>query len=172
MLTETRTEVEVEALPASIPHQIDVDVSGLVHPGDAIRVGDLNLPQGVTAVTAEDETIVQVEAVYQEPKEAAEEAAEAAPEESAGEESTGAERTNSLNWAGTSGSQPDANQIPCKKTRAGHLSDPLPWHHGSRALAASGLHRDALGTVTTMGITSFTLNGLGVDAAASGVSGA
>jgi large subunit ribosomal protein L25 len=92
MLAEIRTEVEVEALPASIPHQIDVDVSQLSHPGDAIRVGDLDLPQGVTAVTAEDETIVQVEAVYQEAEEAAEEAAEAAaPEESAGEESTGAE---------------------------------------------------------------------------------
>ena len=76
-------------MPASIPHQIDIDVSELVRPGDAIRVGDLNLPQGVTAVTAEDETIVQIEAVYQEPEEAAEEAEEAAaaPEESAGEES-------------------------------------------------------------------------------------
>jgi hypothetical protein len=63
----------------------------LIHPGDAIRVGDLKLPRGVTAITAEDETIVQVEAVYQEPEEAAEEAAEAAPEEPAGEESAGAE---------------------------------------------------------------------------------
>src|SRR4051812_31327849 len=90
MLAEIRTEVEVEALPASIPHQIDIDVSELVHPGDAIRVGDLNLPDGVTAVTDEGETIVQIEAVYQEPEEAAEEAA-ASPEESAGEESTTAE---------------------------------------------------------------------------------
>ena len=92
MLAEIRTEVEVEALPASIPHQIDIDVSDLVHPGDAIRMGDLKLPDGVTAVTAEDETIVQVEAVYQETEEVAEEAAEAAAtEEPAGEESTPAE---------------------------------------------------------------------------------
>jgi large subunit ribosomal protein L25 len=93
MLAEIRTEVEVEALPANIPHQIDIDVSELVRPGDAIRVGDLNLPDGVTAVTAEGETIVQIEAVYQEPEEAAEEAAEAeaAPEESAGGETTGPE---------------------------------------------------------------------------------
>src|SRR5215211_8000110 len=87
MLAEIRTDVEVEALPASIPHQIDVDVSGLVRPGDAIRVGDLTLPDGVTAVTAEDETVVQVEAVYQEPEEVAEVTPEAAtPEETAGEE--------------------------------------------------------------------------------------
>jgi large subunit ribosomal protein L25 len=93
MLAEIRNEVEVEALPASIPHQIDIDVSALVHPGDAIRVGDLTLPDGVTAVTAEDETIVQIEAVYQEPEEAAEEVAEAAAtqEETAGEEATAAE---------------------------------------------------------------------------------
>jgi large subunit ribosomal protein L25 len=92
MLAEIRTEVEVEALPASIPHQIDIDVSRLEHPGDAIRVGDLNLPDGVTAVTAEDETIVQVEAVYQEVEEAVEEAPEAAAAEaSAGEESASAE---------------------------------------------------------------------------------
>ena len=93
MLAEVRTDVEVEALPASIPHQIDVDISELVHPGDSIRVGDLNLPDGVTAVTDEGETIVQIEAVYQEPEEAAAEAAEvaASPEESAGEESTAAE---------------------------------------------------------------------------------
>ena len=93
MLAEIRTDVEVEALPASIPHQIDVDVSELVHPGDAIRVGDLNLPDGVTAVTDEGETIVQIEAVYQEPEEAAEGAAEvaASPEESAGEEFRGAD---------------------------------------------------------------------------------
>jgi large subunit ribosomal protein L25 len=90
MLAEVRTDVEVEALPASIPHQIDVDVSELVHPGDSIRVGDLKLPDGVTAVTDEDETIVQIEAVYQEPEEAAAEAA-ASPEESAGEESTAAD---------------------------------------------------------------------------------
>ena len=92
MLAEIRTDVEVEALPASIPHQIDIDISQLNHPGDAIRVGDLNLPDGVTAITAEDETIVQVEAVYQEPDEAAEEAAAAAAtEESAGEQSTAGE---------------------------------------------------------------------------------
>ena len=90
MLAEVRSDVEVEALPASIPHQIDVDVSQLVHPGDAIRVGDLNLPDGVTAVTDEGETIVQIEAVYQEPEEVAAEVA-ASPEESAGGESTAAD---------------------------------------------------------------------------------
>lgn len=91
-LVEIRTEIEVEALPASIPHQIDIDIADLVHPGDAIRVGDLTMPDGVTAVTGEGETIVQVEAVYQEPEEVAEEVAEAAaPADVPVEESPAAE---------------------------------------------------------------------------------
>ncbi|MBA3451168.1 MAG: 50S ribosomal protein L25, partial [Chloroflexia bacterium] len=76
VLTEARTEIEVEALPALIPHQIDVDVSVLQQPGDAIRVGDLTLPAEITAITDADELLVLIEAVYQEPEEEAEEAAE------------------------------------------------------------------------------------------------
>ena len=93
MLSEIRTDVEVEALPASIPHQIDIDVSQLVSPGDAIRVGDLVLPDGVTAITDGGETIVQVEAVYQEQEEAVEADEAAAAEETPAEESTGTAAT-------------------------------------------------------------------------------
>jgi large subunit ribosomal protein L25 len=86
VLTEVRTEVEVEALPEEIPAQIDVDVAHLELPGDLIRVEDLKLPQNVTAVTDGNEVVVQIEAVYQEPEavevpESAEErVAEGAPE--------------------------------------------------------------------------------------------
>jgi large subunit ribosomal protein L25 len=94
VLTESRTVIEVEALPATIPHQIDVDVSGLEQPGDAIRVGDLILPENVTAVTDAGELLVLIEAVYAEPVEveegeAADEAASAEAE--AGEAETAAE---------------------------------------------------------------------------------
>ncbi len=83
VLTESRTDIEVEALPANIPSPIDVDASGLEQPGDAIRVGDLTMPENVTAVTDPGELLVLIEAVYAEPltaeeEEAAEEAAEAA----------------------------------------------------------------------------------------------
>jgi large subunit ribosomal protein L25 len=84
VLTEIRTEIEVEALPDRIPHQIDVDVSGLVNPGDIIRVGDLRLPDGVTLVTDANEIVAQMEAVYAEPGaegEAAEETSESATRE-------------------------------------------------------------------------------------------
>ena len=81
ILTEQRTEIEVEALPADIPHQIDIDVSGLSRPGDAIRVGDLSLPRNVVATTDAAEIVVLMEAVYRAPE--AVEAAEAAVPEAA-----------------------------------------------------------------------------------------
>lgn len=89
VLTEARTDIEVEALPSNIPPQIDVDVSSIQHPGDAVRVGDLVLPADVVAITDADELVAQMEAVYQEPEaEAAEEeadvTAEAAAEPGAG----------------------------------------------------------------------------------------
>lgn len=71
ILSEERNEIEVEALPARIPSQIDVDVSALAHPGDAIRVLDLVLPEGVTAITDADELVAHMEAVYQAPEDEA-----------------------------------------------------------------------------------------------------
>jgi large subunit ribosomal protein L25 len=47
----------VHATPAAIPTHIEVDVSGLTI-GDAIRVGDLKLPAGVTTETDPEEAIV------------------------------------------------------------------------------------------------------------------
>ena len=62
VFTELRTEIEVEALPARIPPQLDVDVAGLERPGDILRVGDLTLPEGLTVVTGADEIVAQIEA--------------------------------------------------------------------------------------------------------------
>jgi large subunit ribosomal protein L25 len=54
-----RREIEVRALPASLPEQIDVDVTDLgVH--DAIHVEDLKLPEGVEAIYSDNFTIVSV----------------------------------------------------------------------------------------------------------------
>lgn len=83
ILASTRSDVEVEALPAHIPHQIDVDVSGLENAGDAIHVRDLVLPANVVAVTDENELVAHMESIYQAPEaeevvEVAETVAEAA----------------------------------------------------------------------------------------------
>ncbi len=70
VLQNILNEVEVEALPADLPHQIEVDASGLTGVGDAIHAGDLNLPDAVSLITAGEELIASLVA------EAAEEAAE------------------------------------------------------------------------------------------------
>jgi large subunit ribosomal protein L25 len=60
IFTELRTDVEIEALPARMPAQLDVDVSGLENVGDAVHVRDITLPAGVELVTDGDEIIAQM----------------------------------------------------------------------------------------------------------------
>jgi large subunit ribosomal protein L25 len=76
--------LRVECLPAAIPEAIEVDVSGLDHVDAGIRVSDLTLPEGVTAVVDLEELVVKLAArrvsAAEEEEEAAAEAAEAAPE--------------------------------------------------------------------------------------------
>lgn len=74
ILTELRTEVEVEALPARIPAQLDVDVSGLENVGDSVHVRDIVVPAGVELVTDGDEIIAQMAPAVM-PEEEVEEAA-------------------------------------------------------------------------------------------------
>lgn len=78
VLTELRTELEVEALPTDVPHQIDVDISGLAGPGDAVHVSDIAALPGVTILTAADEILAHVSAsrVEEEPEEVEAEAEE------------------------------------------------------------------------------------------------
>lgn len=61
--------IEIEALPKDLPHEITVDISTLKTFDDQIQVKDITLPQGVKAVTDEEEVI----ALVQEAKEEAEE---------------------------------------------------------------------------------------------------
>ena len=91
----------ISAKPGSIPNELTVDISGLTI-GDAVRVGDLALPEGVeTEVDAEEPVVIgsapQAEEVVEAPEgEAAEagaegeapagEAPDAAPSEGGGEE--------------------------------------------------------------------------------------
>jgi len=89
ILNQIRTEIEVEGLPRSLPHQIDVDVSGLMEVGDVLHVSDLTMPPDVEAITDPEETIVNLVAEYVEPEpEVEEDLAEAAE---AGEAAEGEE---------------------------------------------------------------------------------
>jgi len=82
ILNHVHNEIEVHGLPSAIPHQIDVDISGLRAVGDAIRVSDLTLPEGITVVTHADEVLVALSAdtVAQAAEEQAAELAEAVAE--------------------------------------------------------------------------------------------
>lgn len=74
-------ELEVSCLPAKIPGQITVDVSGM-KPGDSLTVSDLAVPRGVDVLTDPDVTVVTVLAPREEPAEGA--AGAVAPVEPAG----------------------------------------------------------------------------------------
>lgn len=86
ILTQLVDEVEVRALPATLPHQIDADVSALVHVHDSLRAGDLQLPEGVTLVTDPEVVIASIAApAVTEAPEAEEAPAAEIPEEATGE---------------------------------------------------------------------------------------
>lgn len=93
ILNTVLTEVEIEALPAKLPHQLDIDIAHLLAVGDHIRVEDLTMPEGVELITSGEETIATVnpETVEEEPEveEVAEgEEAEEGEDAAEGEEST------------------------------------------------------------------------------------
>jgi large subunit ribosomal protein L25 len=95
VLQTIMTEIEVEALPANLPHEIVADASGLSAVGDSIHVRDLTAPEGVEIMADGDELIASLvpETVPTAEEEA--EAAEAAEAEEAaeGEAAEGAEAT-------------------------------------------------------------------------------
>ena len=76
LLDQVMHEVTVEADPSSIPNHIDVDVSTL-QIATALHVGDLQLPEGVTALDDAGLTVCTVQA----PRVAEETAAEPAGDE-------------------------------------------------------------------------------------------
>jgi len=69
-LVKVLHEIEIEALPNNLPHEITVDLGTLVAIGDQIYVRDITPPTGVTFITDGDDAIV----IAQEAKEEEEEA--------------------------------------------------------------------------------------------------
>lgn len=90
MLQHTMTEIEVEALPADLPSEIQVDVSGLTEVGASITVADLPAIANVEFLTDADAMVASIiaEAVQPTEDEEGEEGA-AASEADAGSEESG-----------------------------------------------------------------------------------
>jgi large subunit ribosomal protein L25 len=74
----------ISAKPADIPNEIPIDISGL-QIGDAIRVGDLQLPQGVTTDADPEDAVVMASVAVEADLGEEPEAAEAEGEEAEGE---------------------------------------------------------------------------------------
>lgn len=72
-LVKVMHEVEVEAMPKDLPHEIMVDISSLVDLDSQIHASDLNMPAGVTLVTGPEEVV----AIVQMPDELSDEPVEA-----------------------------------------------------------------------------------------------
>lgn len=91
VLIKDMTELEVEALPKDLPHDIKIDISSLETFDDQIRVKDLKVPEGVKILTEQDDMIASVkpprtEKELEELEEKPEEEVEPVAEAEAGEE--------------------------------------------------------------------------------------
>ena len=84
--------LEVTSPALQIPEQLEVDISRLEESGDAVRVADLKLPEGIETELDEQTPIVRLEVSRsQVAAEASEEEAEVAEEGEGGEEGEGQE---------------------------------------------------------------------------------
>ncbi len=71
-LMKVMHEVEIEAMPKDLPHEIIVDISSLVDFDSQIHASDIVLPSGVTLIAEDDEVIALVQAPNEESDEPAE----------------------------------------------------------------------------------------------------
>lgn len=61
ILVKVRHEVDVEALPKNLPHELKVDISKLVNLGDQIVIKNIDLPAGVKILAGENDVVVLIE---------------------------------------------------------------------------------------------------------------
>lgn len=68
-LVKTMHEIEIEAAPDKLPHEIEVDITALAEIGDQIHVSDLKAPNGVEILTDGEEVVALAQAVQEEVEE-------------------------------------------------------------------------------------------------------
>ena len=66
ILVKVMHEVEIEALPKDLPHNIIVDVSSLVALNDQIHVKNINMAKGVTMKTHGEEVVALISPIKEE----------------------------------------------------------------------------------------------------------
>ncbi len=79
-VVEVLNEMEIEALPNKIPHSIKVDLSGLEHPGQSVRISDLEKLKDFKIILGPETVIATVIKPTEEEKAVETPVAETAPE--------------------------------------------------------------------------------------------
>jgi large subunit ribosomal protein L25 len=80
-LLHTMTSLHIEALPDDLPHNIEIDVSGLAEADQAIHVKDIQVGKKVTVLSDLDTMVIKVSVIRKQVEEVAE--VKAAEEEAA-----------------------------------------------------------------------------------------
>lgn len=70
-LVKVLHEIEIEALPADLPHGLEVDTSTLENLDSQITVADIKLPGGVVAITSGTDVVASIVAQVEEKEEVA-----------------------------------------------------------------------------------------------------
>jgi len=70
-LVKVLHELEIEAAPADLPHNVTIDISALANVGDQLHVSDIQLPKGVTLKIDADEVVALIQEVQEEVEEVA-----------------------------------------------------------------------------------------------------
>ncbi|MBP6858630.1 MAG: 50S ribosomal protein L25 [Candidatus Pacebacteria bacterium] len=70
ILVKVHRELEIEAAPRDLPHDITVDISKLVELTDVIKAGDLALPKGVDLKINPEEVVASIAVAKEEVEEA------------------------------------------------------------------------------------------------------
>jgi large subunit ribosomal protein L25 len=70
LLVKVLHEVEIEAMPKDLPHDLKVDISTLATLDSQILAQDLKLPAGVTLITNPEEVVAAISVAVEEPVDA------------------------------------------------------------------------------------------------------
>jgi large subunit ribosomal protein L25 len=73
MIAQSMFSVEIECLPDALISQIEVDISAIETPSDSILVSDLPVPEGVTLLADESDTVARFQSIRVELEEEEEE---------------------------------------------------------------------------------------------------
>ncbi len=60
VLVKVLHEIKIEALPSNLPHQLEVDISGITEIGGQLTAGDIKLPNGVSLIENAEEVVALV----------------------------------------------------------------------------------------------------------------